>query len=121
MASIQSYISDAIGLFIAVLYTIAGQAHYTSRFTPGMAATVDSMTPNTHRSLWFLGLDYETVSILPCLIFSKHRERLNETAQTRIGWIRLDGGSAVNTKEDAQGRADDGDDWLLWRAVRAIV
>jgi hypothetical protein len=54
-------ISDVIGLLVAGLYTVAGQAHFTARITPGLAETVELMTPNTHRAIWFLGVDYLTV------------------------------------------------------------
>lgn len=58
-SSILTFLSDAIGLSIALLYTLAGQAHFTSRFTPGLAAQVDEMTPNSHQAFWFLHLTYE--------------------------------------------------------------
>jgi hypothetical protein len=57
-------ISDAIGLGIAGLYTLAGQAHFTARITPGLAANIEQMTPNTHRAFSFLGIDYITVCFL---------------------------------------------------------
>lgn len=50
--------SNAIALSIAVLYTLAGQAHFTSRFTPGLAANVDKLTPNSHKALSFIPWTY---------------------------------------------------------------
>lgn len=54
-------LSDVVGIFIAGLYTLADQAHFTSRLTPGLAANIEIMTPNSHRAFWFLGLEYLTV------------------------------------------------------------
>lgn len=59
MTSYTSTLSDAAGLLIATLYTIAGQAHFTSKLTPGMAAQIDTMTPNCHEAFGF-GTDYQT-------------------------------------------------------------
>ena len=56
--TIATGISNVIGLSIAVLYTLAGQAHYTDRFTPGLAHNVEQMTPNSHRAFWFFHLSY---------------------------------------------------------------
>lgn len=56
-------LSDVVGIFIAALYTLAGQAHFTNRITPGLAANIETMTPNSHRAFWFLGLEYLTVCI----------------------------------------------------------
>lgn len=57
----RTTISDAAGLVIAALYTFAGQAHFTSRLTPGLAAQVEQMTPNSHKAFWFLHLNYITL------------------------------------------------------------
>ncbi|KAH8651417.1 hypothetical protein BX600DRAFT_473528 [Xylariales sp. PMI_506] len=48
-------IGDAIAVGIAVLYTLAGQAHFTARFTPDLARNIEQMTPNSHRAFWFIG------------------------------------------------------------------
>lgn len=64
MATAKRNLGHLLGFGIAVLYTIAGQAHFTSRFTPGMAATVEEMTPRSHEAFWFLRLSYEHVSVL---------------------------------------------------------
>ena len=58
MESYQSLLSDGIGLLIAALYTLAGQAHFTSRFTPALAANIEEMTPNSYKAFGGLGLDY---------------------------------------------------------------
>jgi hypothetical protein len=49
-------------LSIACLYLYAGQAHFTSRFTPEFAGNIDAMTANSHRAFWFLNMDFGTVS-----------------------------------------------------------
>jgi hypothetical protein len=64
MSTLSSRLSNIIALCIATLYIIAGQAHFTDRLTPGMAANINEMTPNSHRAFGFLGLDYEVVSII---------------------------------------------------------
>lgn len=61
MAKFSRVIGHAIGLLIAVLYTLAGQAHFTDRFTPTLAAQVEEMTPRSHRAFWFLNLSYQHV------------------------------------------------------------
>lgn len=61
MAPYTEYISDAAGLLVASLYTLAGQAHFTNRLTPGLAANIEAMTPNSHAAFWFLGLSYTNV------------------------------------------------------------
>jgi hypothetical protein len=58
----MSLISDAAGMLIAVLYTLAGQAHFTDRLTPGLAANVEHMTRNSYAAFRFLGMSYPTVS-----------------------------------------------------------
>lgn len=70
MLSIDS-ISDAIGLAIAGLYSLAGQAHFTARITPGLAESIEKMTPNSHRAFWFLGIEYLTVRFPGQLAFRK--------------------------------------------------
>lgn len=62
MAITKRTVGHAIGLSIAVLYTLAGQAHFTDRFTPGLAANVEKMTPRSHQAFWFLNLSYDHVS-----------------------------------------------------------
>jgi hypothetical protein len=58
----SGFISDAIGLGIAALYTIAGTAHFTDRFTPNLAQQIEAMTQNSAEAFWFLGLSYIRVS-----------------------------------------------------------
>ena len=55
-------LGNAIGLFIAIFYALAGQAHFTNRFTPGLAANIEEMTPRSHRAFWFLNLTYPQVN-----------------------------------------------------------
>lgn len=64
----MTIISDAAGLLIAVLYTLAGQAHFTDRFTPGLAQYVEATTRNSYPAFQILGLDYLSVrcSIRAC-------------------------------------------------------
>lgn len=57
MPSYQTLLSDGIGFLIAALYTLAGQAHFTSQFTPDLAASIEEMTPNSLRGFG-LGLEY---------------------------------------------------------------
>jgi hypothetical protein len=68
-------LSDAAGLLIAALYTVAGQAHFTDRFTPGLASHIETMTRNSYAAFWFLSLDYLSVShtliLYPCQVGSK--------------------------------------------------
>ena len=64
MASYLTLMSDGIGLLIAALYTLAGQAHFTTYLTPGLAEHVDEMTHNCHAAFWFLGIDYVSVCLL---------------------------------------------------------
>ncbi|KPI42504.1 uncharacterized protein AB675_9593 [Cyphellophora attinorum] len=64
MSQPLTLLSNAIALSIAILYTLAGQAHYTDRFTPDLAANVDTMTPNSHRAFWFLHLTYPQIQAL---------------------------------------------------------
>lgn len=59
-----SSISDVVGITIAILYTIAGQAHFTDRITSGMAAQIEAMTPNSHKALWFFHLSYTQIKTL---------------------------------------------------------
>lgn len=59
MSSYTSTLSDIAGLTIATLYTLAGQAHFTSKLTPGLAANIDVMTPNSYNAFGF-GTDYHT-------------------------------------------------------------
>ena len=58
----MEYLSDGIGLLIATLYTLAGQAHFTDRLTPGLAANVEKMTPNSYVAFSGLGMEYAPVS-----------------------------------------------------------
>ncbi|KAK5165146.1 uncharacterized protein LTR77_009244 [Saxophila tyrrhenica] len=58
MSSYTTLLSDGIGLTIATLYSLAGQAHFTPRLTPGLAQNIEIMTHNSHAAFWFLGLDY---------------------------------------------------------------
>lgn len=64
----MNIISDVAGLLIAVLYTVAGQAHFTGRITPELAENVEIMTQNSYDAFWFLGLDY--LSVCPRLVVS---------------------------------------------------
>ncbi|KAK3704251.1 hypothetical protein LTR37_013925 [Vermiconidia calcicola] len=57
-------ISNAIALLISILYSLAGQAHFTSHLTPGLAANIEAMTPNSHAAFHFLGLEYTTIKRL---------------------------------------------------------
>ena len=57
----MTIISDVSGLLIAVLYTFAGQAHFTRQFTPELAQHVETMTRSSYAAFWFLGLDYLSV------------------------------------------------------------
>jgi hypothetical protein len=59
-----THISTALALTIATLYTLAGQAHFTSSLTPSLAANIEEMTRNSFAAFSFLGLDYPTVSSL---------------------------------------------------------
>jgi len=61
MNGFSSAAGHTIGILIAVLYTLAGQAHFTDRFTPGLAAQIDEMTPRSHRAFSFLKLSYSQV------------------------------------------------------------
>ncbi|KAF2794775.1 hypothetical protein K505DRAFT_416913 [Melanomma pulvis-pyrius CBS 109.77] len=58
MANTNRILGNAIGLFIAMLYTLAGQAHFTSRLTPDLATNIEEMTTRSHRAFWFLQLSY---------------------------------------------------------------
>lgn len=73
MANLFRATGHAIALCIALLYILAGQAHFTSRLTPGLAAHVDEMTPRSHQAFWFLNLSYTQVGItLTCFkMFAK--------------------------------------------------
>lgn len=51
-------VSDVAGFVIATLYTLAGQAHFTARITPSLAAQIEEMTPNSHRAFRFLNVSY---------------------------------------------------------------
>lgn len=55
-------VSDGTAYTIAALYTLAGQAHFTDRFTPGLAEDIEIMTRHSHAAFWFLHLEYATVS-----------------------------------------------------------
>ncbi|KAF2172246.1 hypothetical protein M409DRAFT_17483 [Zasmidium cellare ATCC 36951] len=55
---------NGIGLVLAGLYTVAGQAHFTNRLTPGLAANINEMTHNTHKAFWFLGLGFENLKMV---------------------------------------------------------
>jgi hypothetical protein len=58
MTDIKRKVGNALGFGIAILYTLAGQAHFTDRLTPGLAANIEEMTPRSHRAFWFLNLSY---------------------------------------------------------------
>lgn len=62
MRNLSKTASNLIGLTLAVLLTLASQAHFTDRLTPGLAAQVEEMTPRSHRAFWFLNLSYPNVS-----------------------------------------------------------
>lgn len=61
MPSVRGLVSNTAAILIAVLYSLAGQAHFTDRFTSDLAEQVDKMTPNAHAAFWFLGLEYTQV------------------------------------------------------------
>ncbi|WPH02730.1 Hypothetical protein R9X50_00559800 [Acrodontium crateriforme] len=61
MASYKPIIGHTIGLVFAALYTVAGQAHFTDRFTPELASNVELMTQNSHSAFWILGLEYRSL------------------------------------------------------------
>ena len=61
MPGSTSLISDAAGVLIAMLYTLAGQAHFTDRITPDLASKIEAMTRNSYAAFWFLNLDYLSV------------------------------------------------------------
>ncbi|KAK4555132.1 hypothetical protein LTR86_007898 [Recurvomyces mirabilis] len=58
MASRLNHLGDAIGLLIAGLYTVAGQAHFTDRLTPDLASNIETMTQNTYVAFGGLGMNY---------------------------------------------------------------
>ena len=58
MASNKTILSNGIALIIAVLYTLAAQAHFTATLTPKLATTIEEMTPNSYAAFGGLGLDY---------------------------------------------------------------
>ncbi len=60
----RTIISNTIALLIFILYIMAGQAHFISRLTPGLAANIEAMTPNSHAAFHFLKLDYTTIKRL---------------------------------------------------------
>jgi hypothetical protein len=64
MSSLRLRIGHIIGLGIAILYTLAGQAHFTDKLTPGLAATIDEMTPRSFKVLPTYGLSYDAVCTL---------------------------------------------------------
>ncbi|KAK4508094.1 hypothetical protein PRZ48_001832 [Zasmidium cellare] len=55
---------NGIGILLAGLYTVAGQAHFTDRLTPGLHQNIDEMTHNSHRAFWFLGLGFENLKMV---------------------------------------------------------
>lgn len=61
MSSYSHIAGNGIGLLLASLYTVAGQAHFTDRLTPGLAQNINEMTHNTHKAFWFLGLNFQNV------------------------------------------------------------
>ena len=52
--SIAITIINAITFPLALLGAIAGQAHFTDRFTPAMALNVNQVKSNSYQALWFL-------------------------------------------------------------------
>ena len=56
---------NIIAFLLAVFYVVAGQAHFTDRFTPGMAAQANEMTPNLQRALRLENvIDFDNVSVV---------------------------------------------------------
>ena len=62
--SLVRIISDSAGLLIAILYTVAGQAHFTYCLTPGLAAQIEEMTLNSYKAFWFFYLDYSHLKMI---------------------------------------------------------
>ena len=58
-----AYVGDAIGLLIAALYTASGQAHFTFRYTPGLAGEIEHMTRSCYEGGFNVGLEFATVSL----------------------------------------------------------
>jgi hypothetical protein len=87
MSDAKRILGNAIGLGIAVLYTLAGQAHLTNKFTPGLAANIEEMTPRSHQAFWFLNLSYPHVSVIktaPGLVANKSMYSLNSFSACSI-------------------------------------
>ena len=65
--SLKRILRNTAAIAIIGLYTVAGQAQLTDRFTPEFAAQTDVMTRETYRA-FTLGLPYEQVSLTfkPC-------------------------------------------------------
>lgn len=117
MSSLLGYISDGIGLVIAVLYTVAGTAHFTDRFTPELAANVETMTQNSSQAFGFLGLSYIQVGAT----ISRRVTALTDlyTAQADIWRVRSAGSSMSVVEAMASHRTSTGSGRLCRRIVRA--
>ena len=75
----------------------AGQAHFTSRLTPSLAALVEGMTSNTHRAFWFLHLIFaqlkHTLGVLDLVAAALLWRKTTRKIRLAVAIVGFGGGS----------------------------
>ncbi len=59
--TVRRTIGNIIAILLACMWTFATQAHFTSRYTPDFAASIDASTKEVHPAFAFSGLSVEQV------------------------------------------------------------
>lgn len=67
MPSTSAQVSNAIALFLGLLFVWTGQGHLSGILTPESFGWVDEVTPNAYRAFGWTGLNYDDVR-LPFLL-----------------------------------------------------
>jgi hypothetical protein len=59
--SIRHTIGNVIAILLACMWTFASQAHFTSKYTPDFASSIEASTKAVHPAFAFTGLSVEQV------------------------------------------------------------